>query len=495
MIIPAHLDVLTVKQLAELAKKRGLRGWQGLRKDELISALKKDARAVARKAAIAKTSSGKTATKTGKTSKPGNDAKTKKNAKPAKKSPREIFPKKSASRVAASQVTKKTTKTKPTVRKTAVSGKKSSAKPESSLTSKKTPLAKPTPLPKKENRGSKASVKSSQPTVAKPSATKVSKMKQAAAVPSKPSVPAQQKSIAETLRENRAALVSSDFLMTGLKDTPTTYRGLGGIFDGEHKDRLALMARDSYWLHAFWELNLKLIERARAAMGVHWHTAAAILRLNKIVSDGISKQRRVHVRDIRLQGNVNNWYIDVQGPSAGFFVEIGYLSAKGRFFPLASSNTVETPENHGHGDSVQPGSHWGDLSPESERGFKHNGASGNDGRELNETFEERHKRPIPTTMIARFGNEPLETVRVDLEADVVIYGRTQPDVQLTIKNEPIRLQPDGRFSVRFHLPEKRQVYPVVAVSSDGIESQTTILAIERNTKALETVYREHDELD
>ena len=47
--------------------------------------------------------------------------------------------------------------------------------------------------------------------------------------------------------------------------------------------------------------------------------------------------------------------------------------------------------------------------------------------------------------------------------------------------------------MRFALPDRRQVVPVVASSGDGVEQRTVVLAVERNTKVMEPVLREHDE--
>ena len=44
--------------------------------------------------------------------------------------------------------------------------------------------------------------------------------------------------------------------------------------------------------------------------------------------------------------------------------------------------------------------------------------------------------------------------------------------------------------MRFNLSDKRQVIPVVANSSDGVEQRTILLAVERNTKVMDPVIRE-----
>jgi hypothetical protein len=59
-----------------------------------------------------------------------------------------------------------------------------------------------------------------------------------------------------------------------------------------------------------------------------------------------------------------------------------------------------------------------------------------------------------------------------------------------LKGEPVPLRPDGSFTVRMMLAERRQVIPVIASSPDGVEQRTIILAIERNTKVLEKVIRD-----
>ncbi|MGA2032991.1 MAG: DUF4912 domain-containing protein, partial [Thermoguttaceae bacterium] len=56
--------------------------------------------------------------------------------------------------------------------------------------------------------------------------------------------------------------------------------------NGQARDRLVVMVRDPYWLHAYWELNRRSIERARAAMGQHWHNAHPILRLHEVSRNG-----------------------------------------------------------------------------------------------------------------------------------------------------------------------------------------------------------------
>ncbi len=88
------------------------------------------------------------------------------------------------------------------------------------------------------------------------------------------------------------------------------------------EDRLVVMVRDPYWLHAFWELSEPSIERAKAAMGTRWHGAQPTLRLFQTEEAGASS----YAKDITIHGGVNNWYVDVQNPPCDFKMEIGYLA-------------------------------------------------------------------------------------------------------------------------------------------------------------------------
>ena len=109
-------------------------------------------------------------------------------------------------------------------------------------------------------------------------------------------------------------------------------------------DRLVLMVRDPYWLHAFWEISAKTMERAKVALGHVWYTSVPVLRLFRLSADGTGAPKRQLVRDVPVHGGVNNWYLDVTNPPSTFIVELGYLTREKKFHPTLSSNIVETPQ-------------------------------------------------------------------------------------------------------------------------------------------------------
>ena len=130
------------------------------------------------------------------------------------------------------------------------------------------------------------------------------------------------------------------------------------------KDRIIVLARDSYWLHAYWELSRTTLARAQAALGQEWHSAQPILRLMDVTSEDTTAAAERQVRDIPIHGGVNNWYLDVLDPPRSFRIDIGYLSRRGKFYVLARSNIVSTPKA-GVSDALDE--NWTDVQQQFER--------------------------------------------------------------------------------------------------------------------------------
>jgi hypothetical protein len=116
--------------------------------------------------------------------------------------------------------------------------------------------------------------------------------------------------------------------------------------------------------------------------------------------------------------------------------------------------------------------------------------------ELQELLEERLRRPMGTPMQTRFGGgaarvlADTQDLPFAVDAELLVFGLSHPHAHVTLQGEPVPLRPDGTFTVRLSLPDRRQVIPVIASSPDGVEQRTIILAVERNTKVLERKVRD-----
>ena len=69
----------------------------------------------------------------------------------------------------------------------------------------------------------------------------------------------------------------------------------------------------------------------------------------------------------------------------------------------------------------------------------------------------------------------------NINAELVLYGATEPDASLTIDGQPVALRPDGTFSFRFALPDGRYALTVAATSADQ-ESRRAHLQFVRDTE-------------
>lgn len=267
---------------------------------------------------------------------------------------------------------------------------------------------------------------------------------------------------------------------------------------GEKKDRIILIVRDPYWLQAYWEVRKETVERARVALAEHWHTAKPILRLTEIDDDHTTNTSERVVRDIPVHGGVRNWYIDVDHPPRTFRVSLCYKTAGGKIYLVSRSNKVMTPEP-GNGDIFDE--NWTDIGDNCEKIFAMSGGYNPDNAdtELKDVFEDRLRRPMGSPVATQYGAGAdvglgkSRDFQFSVDAEMVVYGETQPSAYVTLAGEPIKLREDGSFSIRMALPDRRQVLPIVASSADGVEQRTTVIAIERNTKVMEPLIKESSE--
>lgn len=265
------------------------------------------------------------------------------------------------------------------------------------------------------------------------------------------------------------------------------------------RDRLVLLVRDPYWLHCYWEISAQTNRQAEAALGVDWATARRALRLVGVGgSEGTSSAESI-IKDIFLPDESHNWYIDVPNSGSNYQVEIGFKTQGGRFYSMARSNAVATPRTE---LGSAPSQNWTEQDAKSadklfalSTGLNGHGNSA----EVRQFFEERMGRvpgsPTLTSLgsggFGHLGKERQFFFNID--ADLVVYGSTEPNARVTFQGEPVTLRPDGSFSLRFRLADGRHILPALAVSATGMEERTIVLAVERNTKQMEPVVHEDEE--
>jgi hypothetical protein len=71
--------------------------------------------------------------------------------------------------------------------------------------------------------------------------------------------------------------------------------------------------------------------------------------------------------------------------------------------------------------------------------------------------------------------------RMHVNAELIIYGGTEPNARLRINGENIALSQDGTFSYHFVFPDGQFYIPVEATSPDGVEMRSALLSFLRMT--------------
>jgi uncharacterized protein len=87
-----------------------------------------------------------------------------------------------------------------------------------------------------------------------------------------------------------------------------------------------------------------------------------------------------------------------------------------------------------------------------------------------------------SSLSSPFGGIPGKGFWFNVNAELIIYGATEPDATVTIGGHQIKLRTDGSFSFRFALPDGNYDLPAMAVSADGTDSRAADLKFSRDTQ-------------
>ena len=258
---------------------------------------------------------------------------------------------------------------------------------------------------------------------------------------------------------------------------------------GYGEDRIVLQVRDPWWLHSYWEVTGATLEGLKGRIGDAFYGAKMILRVYDISHIHFNGKNAHRSFDIEVGFQTSSWYIDTAGPGRSWCVEVGLRLASGEFIKIARSNIVHTPLE---GPSWVTDEQW--MVPD-EMFARLYGMGFGFGRSspVGKAWQERMRRALFSGILASPGMasmaSPVKKVPKErkfwlvVNAELIVYGATEPDAKVTIQGRPLQLRPDGTFSVRFALPDGRQVIPVKAVSSDNVEERTITPIVSRETKS------------
>ncbi len=81
------------------------------------------------------------------------------------------------------------------------------------------------------------------------------------------------------------------------------------------------------------------------------------------------------------------------------------------------------------------------------------------------------------------------------DAELIVYGATEPDATVTIGGRPIQLNPDGTFRFQMSFQDGLIDYPIVAVAVDGEQTRSIHMEFNRETPSRNTNTKEEAALE
>ena len=409
-----------------------------------------------------------------------------------------------------------------TAKKTVAAAKKSVKAPaakKSSVAVKagagKTPTAKPvTPVAKKAVAGAKAAPASIVPAAKAPTA-------KAAAAPKASPAPAKTRSIAT----NAARPVSPPSPQAGLaalssrstvKSSPSPaviYRAgeeemveeskyhiaqtqehleKSAIPDRYEDNRIVLLARDPYWGHAFWDLHPNLPADTAARNGANLGECHFTLRVYDVTDVPFNGGNAHKHFDIGVHGLKNSWYVNVPEEDRAWLAEIGLKNRKGDFFMMARSNVVMM----GRGSvSNRTDEDWMIADEDFWKMYALSGGfqarSSSMSIDMQEQMRQRLSGETSSGAVSSFAGSPTRPKRKQdqfwfrLDCELIVYGATEPDADVTLAGQTMKLRPDGTFTARFALPDGIQIIEAKAVSASRKYEKTITPTVSRSTTVLQ----------
>ena len=305
--------------------------------------------------------------------------------------------------------------------------------------------------------------------------------------------------------------------------------------DGYGTRQLFLTARDPHWLYAHWDLT----HDQQTRCNTHSADGHLVLRVYAHKLEGHP------INEIHVHPESRHWFAHVERAGDAYAAELGYYSPVGKWVRVAASAATVTPpdavspegsaefatipfefpfarlmeiikaavhENlplaraleelrrQGHRDLPRAASHppltW---TPEQERALAKI-INIDDVRrvwmgslEITELIRRRLAHEISSmgasafgisSLASPFGGVPARGFWFNVNAELIIYGATEPAAKVTLGGHEIKLRPDGSFSYRFALPDGKYDLPAVAVSADGTEARAADLKFSRATEFL-----------
>jgi hypothetical protein len=275
----------------------------------------------------------------------------------------------------------------------------------------------------------------------------------------------------------------------------------------EAETRVVFLPRDPQWAYVFWEIAEADREEAMAE-------GASQLCLRVADVTGLSGGS-VHphtLQEVVVDSHATEWYLPVPLSDREYRVELGYRKgAGGGWISLAFSSVARVPGLHPSeqildqfvpfsldaGPAALPASaplepadtglherlyqtataRWRKLGRGSEAFHELEDVSGAGDQASGLGLwasgrSESGAGGVPTRQRAFW---------LVADAELIVYGATDPSARLTIGGEEVPLSSEGTFRIQVPFRDGQQLYPIEAVAADGEQRRSITLEFRRST--------------
>jgi len=302
----------------------------------------------------------------------------------------------------------------------------------------------------------------------------------------------------------------------------TVDEGLPDLPQGYGESRIVLMPRDPQWGYAYWDAPDEHKQALRQQGG-----QKLALRLYDVTDIDLSTQSSHSLQQYDCDELARDWYVPIPVSDRDYIAEIGYLTGDGRWLLLARSNPVRIPpvypsdwfedqfitiswdeELRGKtfvellppGKQPAPGSAIYDQifgMAQSAEAMRVAGSLFGSMQQVPEQAVSSYVFPsgvgmwaLPTmsglTMSGVGFSASMPPIRVRkfwliADAELIVYGATEPDATVYVNGVPIQLNPDGTFRFQMSFQDGVIDFPIVAVAADGEQTRAIQMTFTRET--------------
>jgi hypothetical protein len=268
--------------------------------------------------------------------------------------------------------------------------------------------------------------------------------------------------------------------------------------------QVTFLPRDPQWAYVFWEIGGT--DRARAAAA---GAQQLCLRLADVTGLPLGVSHPHTLQELVVDGNGNEWYLPVPLSDRDYRVELGYRLAGGGWLSLAVSSVARVPAlgpSDVIADVFVPFTLDGPIGPLPEPvsggGVEHERlyrmatlASPRSRRVGSEAFQEGDQSLEQRGLLHDSGAGVWASGRSEsgsglvrprsfwlvADAELIVYGATEPSATLFIGDEQVPLASDGTFRVQIPFRDGEPIYPIRAVAADGEQERSIRLEFQRRT--------------